>query len=64
MLVSPASKWADVDEPLDIQQLAELPCVLLNPGFGVGAMVREAETTPGPIARADESQAFVLEKTA
>lgn len=47
MLVSPTSQWANLDEPLDIAQLADLPCALLNSGFGVGDMVREAETRCG-----------------
>ena len=44
MVVSPSSRWADMPEHLDIRQLSDLPFALLNPGFGVGAMVREAET--------------------
>ena len=47
MVVSPSSAWADMPAQIDIRQLSELPFALLNPGFGVGAMVREAEARYG-----------------
>ncbi len=47
MLVSPSSSWAGLSDQLDIRQLSDVPCALLNPGFGVGAMVREAEALHG-----------------
>lgn len=47
MLVSPQSQWADLNEPISIRQLAGLPSALLMPGFGVGAMIRDAEALYG-----------------
>ncbi|MGQ7843854.1 LysR family transcriptional regulator [Granulosicoccus sp. 3-233] len=47
LMVGATSALADLPETLDIRQLADLPFALLNPGFGVGAMVRDAEIRYG-----------------
>lgn len=36
VLVSPSSQWADLVEPIKMDQLVTLPCALLKSGFGSG----------------------------
>lgn len=47
VLVSPTSQWADMNEPITMKELETLPCALLKSGFGVGDMIREAESVHG-----------------
>jgi DNA-binding transcriptional LysR family regulator len=47
VLVSPTSQWADLSQPITMEQLETLPCALLKSGFGVGDMIREAEGVHG-----------------
>jgi len=43
LLVAPGSDWASLPEPVSVQALGQMPLALLLPGFGIGALVREAE---------------------
>lgn len=47
VLVSPTSQWADLAEPITMEQLEKLPCALLKSGFGVGDLIRAAEGAHG-----------------
>ncbi|UWQ93749.1 LysR family transcriptional regulator (plasmid) [Rhodobacteraceae bacterium M382] len=47
VLVSPVSEWADLAEPIGMQELTQLPCALLKSGFGVGDIIRTAEVAHG-----------------
>ena len=52
LLVSPASEWASLPEPVTMAQLETLPAALLKTGFGVGDMIAVAEITHGVRLRA------------
>lgn len=52
LLVSPATQWADLAEPITMSQLEALPCALLKSGFGVGDMIAVAESAHGVRLRA------------
>ncbi|MEP3035321.1 MAG: LysR family transcriptional regulator [Pseudoruegeria sp.] len=47
VLVSPTSQWAEMPQPITMEQLEKLPCALLKSGFGVGDMIRAAEGVHG-----------------
>jgi DNA-binding transcriptional LysR family regulator len=47
MLVSPESEFANASDHIPIKKLATLPCALLRPSFGVGALVGEVEALYG-----------------
>jgi DNA-binding transcriptional LysR family regulator len=44
LLVAPGSQWADIPAPVSVQALAQIPLALLLPGFGIGALVRDAQS--------------------
>ena len=47
LLVSPSSEWANTVAPVSINTLAGMRTALLSSGSGIGAMVRQVETTYG-----------------
>ena len=47
LLVSPSSPWADLPDPITLQDLENLPCAVLKSGFGIGDMIRAAERAHG-----------------
>lgn len=47
VLMSPQSEWANLTVPVTMRNLTELPCALLKSGFGVGDIIRTAESAQG-----------------
>ena len=45
LLAGPSTDWANAPAPVAIDALAAMPSALLSSGSGIGAMVREVETT-------------------
>lgn len=43
VIMSPDSEWANMIEPIQMNDLESLPCGVLKSGFGVGDMIRSAE---------------------
>jgi DNA-binding transcriptional LysR family regulator len=44
LLVAPETDWAALPEPVSVRTLGQIPLALLLPGFGIGALVRDAES--------------------
>lgn len=44
MLANPASNFAQSSEKVSLQSLIEMPSALLQPSFGVGALIKDVET--------------------
>lgn len=43
LLVSPLSKYANLSNPVNLKELADIPCAILNRGMGIGTLLNRIE---------------------